>query len=233
MQLNEIFIKRPFLPAGIVGFFVVVTAIWMLQFFPAEAVHLPKGFSTPVIFFEFIQSPMEVADFFGITDDGIPNESFINQMNKGNYLDFFFMLVYSSFLFLFFYLLAKISGNKWVKTGMLLALFAFFGDMFENIQLLGITANLESGHFLRQLSLLHLFTWIKWGSLAISFVLFSVWLYPSGGIYRFMGYVTAIPFLLGIWAFLDRGTASELFAKSISVAFFVMICYCFLYRAKN
>jgi hypothetical protein len=228
------FIKtHPYFYVGLIGLLLIVFGLILPAFFPKEAPQMAKGFSTPIIYFEFIKSPVEVNDFFGITDKGIYDQIFVNQMNKGNKLDFAFMLVYSAFLFLFFMKLVKVSGIKWFKIGMLLALLAFLSDFLENIQLLGITANLENGDFHTQLSLLKIFTWIKWGSLVLSFVVFSIWLFKFKGIYKFLAFLSLIPFVLGLMAYLKRGLMNELFAKSISIAFFVMICYCFFYRIKK
>lgn len=229
LQLSQFITNRPFFATGIMGFFVIVIAIWMQQFFPSESAHLPKGFSTPIIYFEFIQSPAEVIEFFGIADDGIPDESFVSHMNKGNYLDFLFMFVYSAFLSLFFYHLLKVSGKKWFIAGIALALISLTGDFFENLQLLGITANLESGDYHRHLFLLRFITLIKWGSLALIFALFSIWLFKQKNLSRFLAYLYLIPVLLFPFSFLIRGIITEIFTKSIAIVFFVTICYCFLF----
>jgi hypothetical protein len=229
MQKSEFIKQRPYFFTGIAGLVVIVIALWIQLVFPKESAHMASGFSTPIIYFEFIQSPDEVNAFFGV-ENGRTNELFVKQMDRGNYADFAFMLAYSAFLFLFFRKLSAISELTWFKTGMILAVLALVGDLIENIQLLGITANLENGDFITQLLLLKLFTWIKWGSLAISFALFSFWLVKFKGFYRIIGYIVATPFIMGIIAIFNRGMATELFAKSVSIVFFVMICYCFFYQ---
>jgi hypothetical protein len=224
--------RRPFFYIGLIGILLIIFGLGLPKFFPKEAGHMPEGFSTPIIYFEFIESPVEVNDFFGINEDGLGNMKFVNQMDKGNRIDFAFAFVYAAFLFLFFQKLSSVSDLKWFKIGMLLAVLSFIFDYAENIQLLGITANLENGNYLTQLSLLKIFTWIKWFSLAISFAIFSVWLFKFKGIYRLMAYVALLPLLLGLLAFIKRGLATELFSKSISIMFFVTICYCFLYTSE-
>ncbi|NJO91127.1 MAG: hypothetical protein HC831_20795, partial [Chloroflexia bacterium] len=75
-------------------------------------------------------------DFFGLTDYDFDSEQFIDKMDQGNRLDFAFAFIYSTFFFFFFKRLAEESEQKWYKAGMLLALLAFVGDVFENVQLL-------------------------------------------------------------------------------------------------
>jgi hypothetical protein len=227
------FVKRPYFKVGLIGVLAIIIALIIQQIFPKESAQMTKGFSTPIIYFEFIQTPAEINDFFGITDKGKPNESFVRQMDSGNYVDFAFMIVYSAFLFFFFRKLRQIKGIRWFKTGMLLASIALLSDFIENIQLLAITANLGSGDYLSQLSLLKVFTWIKWASLAFCFLLFSIYLFKSESLYKLVGFIPVLPFALGSMALFNRGFITEMFAKSISVSFFVMICYCFLYLADT
>ena len=224
--------NRPFLYIGLVGLLIIGGAYWLKNVFPTEAPYMAPRFTTPIVFFEFIASPIEIYDFFGITDYDFNHEKFISQIDKGNQIDFAFAFVYSAFLFLFFRSLAYESEQKWYKTGMVLAILAFIGDIFENVQLLGITANLGSGDFETHLKLLYIFTWLKWSCLALSFALYALWLLRLDGVLRFMGYVAWIPLVFGIMAFVRRGIMTELFTKSVNIMFFVAICYCFMYKTE-
>jgi hypothetical protein len=223
--------NRPFLYVGLIGLFILAGAYWLKNVFPQEAPYMAPRFSSPIIFFEFIQSPVEVTDFFGLTDYDFDSEQFIGKMDQGNRLDFFFAFIYSAFFLFFFKKLAEESGQKWYKAGMMLALLAFIGDIFENVQLLGITANLQSGDLESHIRLLAVFTWIKWSSLAIGFAIFGLWLMKLEGVLRLMGYVAWVPLIFGIMAFMRRGLMTELFTRSISILFFVAISYCFMYKS--
>jgi hypothetical protein len=228
--ISRLLDNRPYLVSGITGLLVIAFAIWLYVVFPAQAPYMPKGFSTPIIYFEFIQSPIEVDAFFGITEHGKADETFVNQMDKGNHLDFIFMVLYSVFLFLFFRQLRIESGKKWLFAGMILSPIALFTDFMENIQLLGITANLESGNFHNQLVHLKIYTWMKWASLAVIFAFFSAIHLKARFTFKFMAYVAATPLLLGILAFLKPGIATEFFTKTVSLSFFMLIAYSFLYK---
>ncbi len=104
----------------------------------------------------------------------------IRKMDQGNYLDYLYMLLYSGFLFSFAWLAAKQTGQKWVYAGAVLAVLALIGDALENVQLLTITANLQSGDFLAALTRLHWLTWLKWSSLALYFLLMAGWFWENG-----------------------------------------------------
>lgn len=223
--------NRPFIYVGLIGLLILGGAYWLKNVFPQEAPYMAKGFSSPVVFFEFIQSPVEVTDFFGLTDYDFNSEKFIGEMDQGNRLDFGFALIYSAFFFLFFMRLTNESEQNWYKAGMFLALFAFVGDVFENVQLLGITSNLQSGELESHIYLLAIFTWLKWGSLAIGFAIFGLWLMKLEGVLRLMGYIAWVPLVFGIMAFMRRGVMTELFTRSISILFFVTISYCFMYKS--
>jgi hypothetical protein len=224
--------SHPFFYIGLLGIILIAFGLILPGFFPKEA-KMPKGFNSPIIYFEFIKTPDEVKDFFGVSDSGEFDRELAVKMDLGNKIDFGFMLVYSAFLFFLFLKLAKISNKKWLRLGMFLAVIALLGDFFENIQLLSITSNLKSGEYITQLSLLKIFTWIKWNSLVINFLLFVPFFFIQKSISHIITYIMAIPFVLGLIAFINRGFVNELFAKSISACFLVMICFCFAYKIEK
>ncbi len=223
--------NRPFFYVGLIGILILGGAYCLKNVYPTEAPYMAPQFSSPLVFFEFIQSPVEVIDFFGLTDYDFNSEEFIGKMDLGNRLDFGFAFIYCTFFFFFFKKLAEESEQKWYKAGMFLALLAFIGDVFENMQLLGITANLQSGEVGKYIKLLAIFTWIKWGSLAIGFAIYGLWLMKLDGVLRLMGYVAWLPLVFGIMAFMRRGVMTELFTRSIGILFFVSISYCFMYKS--
>ena len=223
--------NRPFFYIGLIGLLILGGAYWLKNIYPDEAPYLAPRFSSPIVFFQFIQSPVEVTDFFGLTDYDFNSEKLIGQMDLGNRLDFGFAFIYCTFFFFFFKLLAEESEKGWYKAGMFLALLAFIGDVFENMQLLGITANLQSGELETHIKLLAIFTWLKWGSLAIGFAIYGLWLMKLEGVLRLMGYVAWVPLVFGIMAFMRRGLMTELFTRSVNIVFFVAISYCFMYKS--
>ncbi len=225
--------KRPFFYIGLIGILIIANVYWLAQSFPPSAPFMLKGFSSPVIFFEFIQSPVEVEAFFGLDDYDFDTEKFIKAMDKGNKIDFLFAFLYSTFFFLFFKKLSEVSNKQWYKIGMILAVLAFVGDVVENVQLLQITSKVSQGGYDNNLNFLFIFTWIKWFSLAIGFALFGLWLVKLSGVLRYMGYVAWLPIILGFIAFLNRGVYTELFTRAIDIMFFVAISYCFMFEKSQ
>ena len=151
-------------------------------------------------------------------------------MDFANKIDFIYAFVYALFLFVFARALVKTSGKKIFIAVMVLAVIAMLFDWLENIKLISITENLASGSFQDDLDSLFIFTWIKWGSLALSFVVLSEWFFRGkivSTIYAFFGWV---PLVLGIMAFKMPGFYNELFAKSIMFMFVSLIIYSFIYK---
>lgn len=222
--------NRPFFYIGLIGLLTIAATYVMEITFPKTAPFMAKGFSKPIIFFEFIQSPIEVEAFVGINDYDFDSETFIKKLDLGNKIDFVFAFIYTTFFFLMFYKLAKVSNLKWYKIGMILAVIALVCDVVENIQLLEITNKITTGDYINNLHLLFIFTWIKWFSIAIGFALFSLWLVKMPGVLRYMGYLAWLPLMLGIMAYVNRGLLNELFTRSINIMFFVAISYCFMYH---
>jgi hypothetical protein len=162
--------NKPFVKTGYLGLAVMMMSVLLLFVFPPKAPSLPEGFFTPIIAFEFIQTKTEVIEMFGGENITMRNEM-ARAMDLGNRLDYAYMCLYSAFLLMVSVTCARLSKNKYYYTGMVLALAVLAADALENVQLLGITVNIATGNFDYQLRLLHLFTWIKWGGIALIFLL--------------------------------------------------------------
>ena len=225
--------KKPFIYAGYLGIVLVLLGLFLMSTFPNEVPYKAEGFQTPIIYFEFVKTVEETQQLFGMINGLLPDDKLIQQMDFGNKVDFIYALVYSLFLFLFARTLVKISGRKFFMAVMVLAVLAFVTDCLENIKLITITENLASGSFQNDLDALFVFTWIKWGSLALSFVILSEWFFREkilSTIFAFLGWV---PLILGILSFKMPGFYSELFAKSIMFMFIALIVYSFIYKSPK
>ena len=99
-------------------------------------------------------------------------------------------------------------------------------DVMENVQLLNLTAQLSLGGGLESaLARLHLFTWLKWGGLAVYFLLIGNYFREQSGIWRFVWVLAGAPAIFALWAFLLRGPTHELMALSIGVLFLVLTLF--------
>lgn len=223
--------QRPFIIPGLIGSAVIVVSVLSLLVFPQTSPGQINGLRTPIIAFEFAETVAEINTLFG-ANDSLEQAEMIRKMDQGNTLDYLYMLLYSGFLFSFALLAAKQSGQKWVVVGAVLAVLALVGDALENVQLLTITANLQSGEFGDALTRLHWFTWLKWGSLAGYFLLIAIWFWGNGRYAKLIAITGILTFLLGLTAFLQRGLATELFALSVALMFLLMIIFCFITKIR-
>lgn len=222
--------NKPFIKTGIVGLLVLAMSVVLLAVFPAKAPRMPDGFFTPIIAFEFIETTAEVFQMF-VTTDATVRQEIVNAMDLGNRLDFIYMCLYSLFLLLFSVKCAEISGNKFYYIGAAVSVLVLVGDVLENVQLLGITAQLENGNFDTLLFRLHLFTWIKWGGMALIFILLFFWFKKGNLFSKAIGATGIVSFHLGMLSYLHRSVITEIFCLSVALMFILMIIYCFTYKS--
>lgn len=220
---------RPFVRAGIVGVLVIAMSIVLLFIFPAKAPRLPDGFFTPIVAFEFIETKAEVFQMF-VATNGQTRQAMVDAMDLGNRLDYIYMCLYSFFLLLFSLKCGQISGKKYFYISAAMAIMVLLGDAFENVQLLEITAGIESGDFEVQLGRLHMFTWIKWGGIAAIFLVLTPWFMKGGMFSKVIGVIGGVCFLLGVVSFMHRSVITEIFGLSVAVMFMLMIIYCFTFK---
>lgn len=225
--------KRPYILSGLIGLAVIVMSLVNMTVFPQESPGQIDSIGSPIIAFEFAETPEEIYTLFGA--NGTPEQAaMIQAMNQGNRLDYLYMLLYSGFLFSFAVLAARHTGKNWLYTGAALAVLAFVGDALENVQLLAITGKLASGGFTAELARLHWLTWLKWGSLATYFVVIGVGLWRGNGRLAKLITITAVvTFLLGLVSFIQRGPTTEPFTLAIAVMFVLLIVFAFVYKTEE
>jgi len=220
---------RPFLKIGFIGVAVVVTSIVLMIVTPSKAPWMMDGFFTPIIAFEFIETPKEVLQLFGPMNSPEQQEM-VRAMNLGNRLDFVYMLLYSTFLLAFSVKCARETGVKRYYVGTFTSIFVLASDFLENLQLLGITSKLQTGGFEQHLAYLRVFTWLKWGGIAVTFLLLLPY-FVRGNLYsKIVGGFVTVPFILGLLAYFHRSVLNELFALSVAATFVLLIAYCFSHK---
>ncbi len=224
--------NKPFVKAGYLGLFVIIVSVLLLFIFPSKVPSLPKGFVTPIIAFEFVQTKAEVIKMFG-SEDIILRDKLVRAMDLGNRLDYLYMCLYSIFLLMISVKCATLSQNKYYYAGAVLAMVVLAADALENIQLLAITANLSNGNFDSQLQLLHLFTWIKWGGIASIFLVLAHWFLKGTRFSKIIGITGILSFILGTMAYMNRSIMNEIFSLSVVLIFVMMIIYCFIYKVDS
>jgi len=227
--MNTYFKTHPFGKIGLLGIPLLIFMILMELFFPKTN---PDGYQSFIVAFEFAETPEQIHLLF----NGFTAETFRN-INIGNYIDFGFMVTYTLFLVLFFKNAAKTFDKKWLLTGIPLSVIVLFADVMENIYLLQITGmyspEVADAALIPVLNKLHIFTWIKWGGLAVIFALFSVKSMGRRILAHIEGIVFIIPFLFIFWALSNDPMGISRFTLSIALAFFLLLFYCFWHKAKK
>ena len=197
--------------------------LWLIG--PRQMGPLPPGFVTPIMAFEFVADPAEVGHLFSVAGA-------VAAMDRVNRWDFLYMALYNGFLIAFALACARRTGNRYFYAVAALPLLIWIADALENVQLLAITGVLAADEvepvvdqLLPLLDRLRLFTWLKWGGLALYFVL--LWPYFRGlqGRARWIGVVGLLPALLAVAALFSRGLANELMALAIGMMFLVLTVY--------
>ena len=216
-----------FMKVGFIGIAVIIMSLILLAVFPAKAPELPEGFVTPIIAFEFIQTPEEVYLLFG-SQRTEQREMMVHAMDLGNRLDFIYMILYSGFLFALCMNIFRQTHQKLFAAGMVLAAVVLLGDFLENLQLLGITANLDTGDFLGELERLRLFTWQKWGGLCLIFAVLAPYFFKGRIFSKIIAACAVLTVAAGIIALFNRSVVNEVFSLLVAVMFVLMITYCFV-----
>lgn len=210
---------RLFLVSGILGLGALAMTVVLTLIGPRQIGPLPPGFITPVIAFEFAESGEEVYRLF-------ESDGSADAMNRVNRWDFLYMTLYSLFLATFALAAGRRTGRAIFYVAAALALVILYADALENIQLLGLTLQMEvGGRLTAMLDRLHVYTWLKWGGLALYFVLLAGYFRGLAGRWRSVWLVAALPALLAVVAFFRRGLPNELLALSIGVMFLLLTVY--------
>ena len=221
--MKNYFRKHPFAPFGFFIFPILVLVLIMEFYLPSEA---PEGYKSFVVAFEFARTPAEIQTLFSNLE---PQE--IKNIDKANYIDFGFMLAYSLFLGLMFRKAASVFKRRWLLWGVLLSVFIFLADFAENILLLNITKIYLSDSkieiLISILKNLQIVTWLKWGGLAVAFVLFFFGMKKNTGLVKFTGVALLLPFPLAFWALTHNPVAETWFVFSVFGAFAGMFVFAF------
>lgn len=211
---------RLFLLSGIIGLGAIAMTLVLALFGPRQVGPMPPGFVTPVVAFEFAESDAEVYRLF-------EPEGSAAAMNRVNRWDFLYMALYNLFLATFALAAARQTGRPVLYAAAALPLLILFADAMENVQLLGLTyrMQLDGGSLAATLDRLHRYTWLKWGGLAVYFLLLVPYFRDPAGRWRWLWLPALLPAVLAAVAFLNRGLANELMALAVGLMFLLLTAY--------
>lgn len=230
MKLNE------FQTARILGILLLIVAIALLIINPQPENNLPAGFYTPVIAFEFIQSKQEILNFFKVQNEAVYEQ----KMLLGNWVDYAFMVLYSCLLLYISAGIKKITGSKTMLLAMFFCMAMLVGDAVENYAIYKLVTMRNTDFSLPELvnypnynyllQMLNIFTWLKWGSIASAFLLFSPFFLKGKIFHKIIGIFCIVCFGLCIAAFLQHGILNEIFAGSVVLVFLLLVIFIFTFR---
>lgn len=216
--------------ARIIAVLLAVTAIILSVRGTKNEGNLPAGFITPIVALEFIQTPQEVQHFFEVEDV----QKYESDLLFGNNVDYLFMTVYSCLLFVIALGIYKITSSKLMYVVMFLCVVMLLCDALENQQIAQIIfyykTNASIDFFL---SKLYIFTWLKWSSIAIAFLLFASFFLKGNWYQKTIGVLGISSFILCIAAFFKHGILNEIFALNIIFVFLLLVIFVFTYKPKN
>lgn len=220
---------RPFLLSGILGLGSIVMTVALSLVGARPTAPLPSGFITPILAFEFATTELEVQSLFAPV--GQPAGDAVRAaMDRVNRLDFLYIALYGGCLLAFAMVCGRVTGERRYDAAAALAVGIMAADVLENMQLLTITRLLGVESIAANLAWLRLFTWLKWGGLALWFLLLWPYFRNRSGLARPIAVFAFAPALLAIVAFFRPGLASELFAVAIGLMFLLLTLYSWRYR---
>ena len=183
----------------VAGAAVLGLSLVMLMVFPAAVVerNVP-GFMSPVVGFELASTPEHVFGILGHPENPA-RPAAVAGMNRGNRIDFLFMIAYPA-LYVGIMLLLRARGRLSAGLGrflLLLPVVMGLGDLLENRELLGLAVLTEPAAMTDHLTRLRPFTIMKWHALfgASALIAYPIWQDPSW--WRFAGVIFGIAALTG------------------------------------
>ncbi len=224
---------HPFAKIGVFALLLIPFLLLINAFSPPPEL-LPESYSSTILALEFVTSPEEVK--------AILNPLSVEQvkdLDTINYIDFGFMLFYSVFLLLFVLKLRSFDQRYWVRYLWIMPVAIFIFDLLENIQLLQITAlyvgTVHEQEWLAPIWRLQLFTWLKWGGLALCMVAIAASIMRMYSMTRLIfASLLSVPFLMLVVTSAAKSvTTRDAFASSVFFAFFVLVVYCFIIKQSN
>lgn len=211
----------------LVGVLTLSVSVALLFVNPIVTGSLPDGFFNPIIALEFIDNSQSLASIFDISTADDIRQSF----QLGNYIDYFFMVLYTSFIILCTIWIYLKSHTKSIFLIIPIVLIALVGDVFENLtlaEILKIEKFTNAGLLIEQLQL---YTWLKWESLGAVMLIFSIFFFQGSIVRKLLGALMLSTFILGIVTFFNRGIFCEIYSNMIVVCFLSL--FFFVLTSKN
>ncbi len=222
-------LRNPFLPALILG--LAVAALSAL--FPK--IPAAPGVRLAIIELEFARSAGEVyrVTGFGLTGDAVPDAGIVDAIRQNTAHDRWFIFAYSFFLAVCCAIAWKQSGSPMLLAGAVLAFAAGAFDFLENRQILLIMNQLD-GDFGGSLVRLHVFTWLKWGSIVLVFGAFAPFAWHHGLLGKALAASALAGMLAGVVAaLLQKHMYYIAFSGLVMLSFVTLLVFAALFPKRN
>ncbi|MGM0621827.1 MAG: hypothetical protein ACQETJ_12325 [Bacteroidota bacterium] len=226
--MKNYFKTHPYAKAGLLAIPIILLMVAMENFFPDFS---PDGFPNFIVAFEFANT---LQDLNLLLSSLSPME--MEKIDKGNYIDFGFMITYCLFLFLFFRKAYKIHGSRFLLAGIPLSIVILAADFYENIFLLKITDIYTKNGIITELqqvlNQLQIVTWIKWEGLALAFFLLFFIFIRGKNLSKIAAVFCLLPLIQGILFWVSPVFTITGFTLSVFGAFSVLFVYSFAFSQK-
>lgn len=213
---------KVWLMCGIIGLFLSVFALFVLDKFPADAHSIAPGYGGPVFAFEMAKDQADLIAVFGPETD--PERARrITQMDVGNLWDYPFMLIYSLFMAAFMWAAYREMKHKtWiVLTGV--ALLSGAADAVENLILLGLTKELAGAP---NIAWLGYPVWTKFLSIMVCVIAAGVFIFrQKHWIWKALGIAAIIGGFTIFAAFLAPDQHGHLIRHGTTVGWVIMLIF--------
>lgn len=191
--------RRAIVLLRVSGALVLLLSVVMLAIFPVAPVerNVP-GFVSPVIGFELASTPEHVLGILGRPDDPA-RPAAVAGMNRGNRIDFLFMIAYPT-LYIGIVLLLRARGRLPVPLGrflLFLPVVMWLGDLLENRELFGLAELTDPAAMTDGLTRLRPFTIMKWHALFGTSALVAYPIWQDGSWWRWSGVLFGLAALVG------------------------------------
>ena len=210
---------------GIFGLGLIPFVIAMNILSPSTE-KIPKGYGSSIVALEFVSNGEQLNQVLSPLDPGD-----LSNLDKINFIDFGFMLYYSFFLFLFIKLRNNDRSPRVLAILLYLPPIILVSDFLENANLLAlVSAHIDQSSEVQHLiSMLRLFTWLKWGFLALFFACVGWTFLRENLILKLIGFFLFIPLLAGVISFiLPSPEIINGFVSSVFLMFFLCWVTCFI-----
>lgn len=206
---------------------VIITTLAMLSagVSEREGLILPPGYHSPILALELATEPGTIQDMFATLT--IQEKE---RLNIGTRLDYLFLLSYGLFLAGTALACFRATGSKLFIVAAALSMAALLGDALENLQLFKIFAAPNAADLPGTLHLLHLFTWLKWGSIAIAMALLAIYFFHQPWWGKIMAVLLLVPLLFTVVAFTGNALFAHLMFVGMMIGFLLLIVHSFARR---